>query len=76
MTLYTYSVVRTNPMPPFADGVPYVAAVVDLEEGPRLTTNILDCEPEDVEVGMRVEAVFEDLGPESLVQFRPRSQGA
>jgi len=39
-TLYTYSVVHVNDLPPFHERVPYVAAIVELEEGPRVMTNI------------------------------------
>ena len=43
-TLYTYSIVRRNDLPPFGERVPYVAAVVDLEEGPRMMTNVEGCD--------------------------------
>ena len=39
-TLYTYSVVHVNDLPPFNERVPYVAAIVELDEGPRVMTNI------------------------------------
>ena len=39
-TLYTWSVVHQNDLPPFNKRVPYVAAVVDLVEGPRMMTNV------------------------------------
>src|SRR5688572_31804507 len=41
-TLYTFSIVRRNDLPPFDERVPYVAAVVDLEEGPRMITEVVD----------------------------------
>ncbi|MER7403907.1 OB-fold domain-containing protein [Streptomyces sp. NPDC000070] len=40
-TLYTWSVVHRNDLPPFADRTPYVAAVVDLAEGPRMMTEVV-----------------------------------
>ena len=43
-TLYTWSVVHQNDLPPFNERVPYVAAVVDLAEGPRMMTNVVGCE--------------------------------
>lgn len=44
----------------------------ELEEGPRLTTNIVECAIEDVRIGMAVEAVYEDVdGEVTLVLFRP-----
>jgi uncharacterized OB-fold protein len=50
--------------------LPFVVAIVELEEGPRLTTNIIDCSPEAVSVGLPVEVSFEDVGPETLIHFR------
>src|SRR3954471_10510080 len=61
-TLYTWSVVYLNDLPPFPERVPYVAAVVDLEEGPRVMTNIVDCDFDDLTVGMPLVAQFRDVG--------------
>jgi len=70
-TLYTDSVVRMNPMPPLADGVPYVAAVVDLEEGPRLMTRLVD-DPESVSIDMQLSARFATVDDdEGMVVFGP-----
>lgn len=57
-SVYTYSVVRQNQMPAFAAAVPYVVAYVELEEGPQLLTNIVDCDPESVSIGMPVRVDF------------------
>src|SRR5580658_7841361 len=51
-TLYTWSVIYNNDMPPFRDRVPYVAAIVDLAEGPRMMTNVVDCPFDELQVGM------------------------
>lgn len=72
-TVYSYTVDRVGHDPAQRSIVPLVVAIVELEEGPRLTTRIVGCEPEDVSVGMPVEVTFEDLGKESLILFRPRS---
>ena len=56
--VYTYSVVRQNQMPRFRDAVPYVVAYVQLEEGPQLLTNIVDCDPDVVSIGMPVRVDF------------------
>ena len=48
-----------NPM--MADRVPYVLALVDLEEGVRMATNIVGCDPADVHVGMAVRVDWEAL---------------
>lgn len=71
-TLYTWSVVHRNDLPPFPDRVPYVAAVVDLAEGPRMMTNVVDCEFDALRIGMELEAVFHPTSDEvTIVQFRP-----
>ncbi len=71
-TLYTWSVVYRNDLPPFHERVPYVAAVVDLAEGPRMMTNVVDCEFDQLEVGMALDAVFHPTSDEfTIVQFRP-----
>jgi len=55
--------------------VPYAVVQVELEEGPRLTTNLLECDLADIKIGMPVEATYEDITEEiTLVQFRPRSR--
>jgi hypothetical protein len=57
-TLYTWSVVHRNDLPPFGDRVPYVAAVVELAEGPRMMTEIAGCPPERLRVGMELRVAF------------------
>ena len=59
-TVYTFTVARRPTHPAFADRVPYVIAVVELDEGPHVTTNIVDCDPEQVAIGMPVEVRFEE----------------
>ena len=73
-TVYSYTVARRATHPAFADRVPYVIAIVELAEGPRMTTNVVGCSPDDVHVGMAVQATFEDLDDEiALVNFEPAS---
>jgi uncharacterized OB-fold protein len=68
--VYSYTIVRRASARSFADG-PYVLAIVQLEEGPRLTTNIVG-PPEKVRVEMPVEVFFDDVTPEhTLVKFKP-----
>lgn len=61
-TLYTWSVVHRNDLPPFGSRVPYVAAVVDLAEGPRMMTEVVDCEESELRIGMALEVAFRDAG--------------
>jgi uncharacterized OB-fold protein len=78
-TVYTFSTVRVNDLPPFGDKVPYTVAIVELDEGPRLMTNLVDCEPEDVRIGMPVEVTFREqagAGEFTLAMFRPVPSGS
>ncbi|HZR82711.1 MAG TPA: Zn-ribbon domain-containing OB-fold protein [Candidatus Binatia bacterium] len=60
--------------PGFAAEVPYPVAIVQLEEGPRITSNVVGCARDAIRIGMPVEAVFEDVSPDvTLPKFRPRS---
>ena len=71
-TLYTYSVVRRNDLPPFGEKVPYVAAVVDLDEGPRAMTNVVGCGFDEIEVGMPLQVDFEPISDDFTIPvFRP-----
>jgi uncharacterized protein len=56
---------------------PYVVAIVDLDEQPalRLTTNVVDCEPDAVTIGMRVEVLFEQHDDVWIPLFRPAASG-
>lgn len=71
--LFSY-VINHRPPKGFEDKTPYAIAVVELEEGPRMMTNITECEqtPEALELDMALEVVFEDISDEiSLPKFRP-----
>jgi uncharacterized OB-fold protein len=75
-TLYTYSTVYANDLPPFRDRLPYVAAIVELAEGPRVMTTIEGAQPDGLRVGMAVTASFRPVDaddPESpyLTVFSP-----
>jgi uncharacterized OB-fold protein len=74
--LYTYTVTPTAFHPYWADKVPYVVAVVQLNEQPglRLMTNIVDCPEESLRVGLPVEVAFKEAAPGlTLPVFRPGS---
>ncbi|MFJ8816304.1 Zn-ribbon domain-containing OB-fold protein [Amycolatopsis thermoflava] len=71
-TLYTYSVVYLNDLPPFRERLPYVAAMVELEEGPRLMTTVVGCDPGELRIGMALAVDFQPLTDElSTPVFRP-----
>jgi hypothetical protein len=70
--LYTWTLIYQRYHPGFAEDIPYNVAIVELEEGPRLVTNIMGCSNEDLRIGMKVEVVFEDVtGEIALPKFRP-----
>lgn len=71
-TLYSFGVMHQQYHPAFAEVIPYNYAVVELEEGPRLVTNIVECANEELRTDMPVEAVFDPVSEETtLVRFRP-----
>ena len=54
--------------------MPYVFAFVDLDEGVRLVTNIVDCDPDAVRIGQRVQARFETIDDDhTVVLFAPEA---
>lgn len=76
-TVYTYSTVYMNDLPPFNEQLPYITAAVDLAEGPRMVTRLIDIAEEDLSIGMAVEAVFVDLDDQTtIVHFRPSATRA
>lgn len=71
--VFSWIVVR-HPIPAdvYKDEVPYVVALVDLDEGPRMSTNIVDCVPESIKDGMPVEVAFKQVSDAiTLPLFRP-----
>ena len=58
--ILTYTVIHVAP-DGFEKQVPYVVAIVKLKEGTSLTAQIVDCEPNDVKIGQKVEAVFRKI---------------
>ncbi len=74
-TLYTYTIARRPTAPDFAGEEPQIIAVVELDEGPRLTTTLVNVREDAIRVGMRVRPVFEDvLGTETtLLRYEPAS---
>ena len=57
-TVWSFTVTQQNRTPGFADDVPYALALVELEEGVKMFTNIVECDPKDVSIGMPVEVTF------------------
>lgn len=73
-TVYSYTVNRRGvaDMSAYREAGVYVLAYVELDEGPRIMTNIVDCDPDSVRIGQKVELVFHDTGEgTALARFRP-----
>ena len=72
-TVFSVVVMHQAYHPGFAAEVPYAVVVVELDEGPRLISNVVGVEPHAITIGMPVEVVFENVSPEvTLPKFRPR----
>jgi uncharacterized OB-fold protein len=73
-SIYSFTVNRRGQadLPDYRDAGTYVLAYVELDVGPRVMTNIVDCDPDAVRIGQAVEVVFHDTGQGSaLPRFRP-----
>ena len=73
-SLFTYGIVHRPPHPGFMAEVPFVTAIVELEEGPKMATNIVmdDPTPEKLQIGMSLEVVFEDITDDiAIPKFKP-----
>jgi uncharacterized protein len=57
-SIYTYSVLRR--------GIPYAIGFVTLDEGPRMMTNFVDCDLDDLKIGQRVKVVFKKTGEQDI----------
>jgi uncharacterized OB-fold protein len=76
-TVYAHTVIHAPPEG-FESFSPYAVAIVQLNEGPKVTSQVVDCKPEDVYIGMSVEACFRklrDQGHDGIIvygfKFRP-----
>ena len=70
-TLYSWTVAHPPLLPYFAERAPWPVVAVELEEGPRLITNLVDVPAEGYEIGMPLQVDFEDAGEDvTLVVFR------
>jgi uncharacterized OB-fold protein len=70
-TIYSFVNYHRAWHPAYQDKIPYNVALIDLDEGPRLISNVIGCKLEDVKIGMRVEVVYDDRDEYTLPQFRP-----
>ena len=70
-TIFTWTVVRRALHPAFDDSVPYAPTGVEMQEGVRLLSTLVDVDPADLEIGMEVEVIFDAVTPEiTLPRFK------
>ena len=76
--VHTFCIQHVGPVPGFREAVPFVTAIVELEEGPRLMTILVDVEPDPgaVACDMAVEVAFADVDGQALPLFRPAHTAA
>jgi uncharacterized OB-fold protein len=68
--LYSYTVAHRPVAPHFADAVPHIIAVAQWDEGPRFATEIVNVDPAELRVGMRIQPVFVDVPDEGITLLR------
>jgi hypothetical protein len=69
--VYSYTIARRGAGPAFAEDAPYVVALIDLDEGVRMLSNIINIDVDEVRCDMPVEVVFEQVGDMKLPKFQP-----
>ena len=72
-SIFSWVIVHQSQHPAFNPDAPYNVVIVELEEGPRLHSNLVECDPGAIRIGMPVEVVFDKINDEiTLPKFRPR----
>lgn len=70
--VYSYTIIHLNKAPAFVNDTPYTVVIVQLEEGPRILSNIVDIALTDVRVDLPVTVVFDTINEQiTLPRFRP-----
>ena len=73
--VYSYVIYHLAYHPSYKDDIPYAVAIIQLDEGPRMESNITDCKLEDIKIDMPVEVYFDDVTENiSLPKFKPTAQ--
>jgi uncharacterized OB-fold protein len=76
-TIYSYTIIHQNKSPEFGHDTPYNVAIVQLEEGPRLLSNIVDIEVTDLKVDLPVTVIFDQVNETiAIPRFRPLREDA
>lgn len=72
--VWTFSIHHMGPTKAYKEDGAYVVALVELDEGVKMMSNIVECDVNDVKIGMEVEVIFDDVTEEvTLPKFRPVS---
>ncbi|HXA30915.1 MAG TPA: Zn-ribbon domain-containing OB-fold protein [Acidimicrobiales bacterium] len=75
-TVYTFTVIRQQGAEPFKGEVPYVVAMIALDEGPMMMGNVTGCPPDDVSIGLVVQAYSVEVEPGvGVVYWEPAQDG-
>jgi uncharacterized OB-fold protein len=70
--VWTYAIHHMGPSKAYKGDPPYVVALIELEEGVKMMSNVIDVDVNDVHVGMEVEVVYDDVTDEvTLPKFKP-----
>jgi uncharacterized OB-fold protein len=73
--IYSVSVVRRAPHPAYADAIPYSVAIVELDEGVRMMTNVVTDDVDALAIGQPVVAVFDRIADDqAILRFRPTTE--
>ncbi len=69
--ILSYSIVHDS-SPAFKREIPYVMALIKLDEGPSITAQVVDCNPDEVDIGRRVHMVFRKIredGKNGIIEY-------
>ena len=73
--VYSWTIIYPPVLPAFEDKTPYNVVLVQLDEGIRMVSNLVDCDNDKIEIGMPVEVLFEKVSEDvTLPKFRPARQ--
>jgi uncharacterized OB-fold protein len=70
-TVFSFIVYHQGWLPGYRDAVPYNVAIIELDEGVRIISNVTGIAPDDLRIGQRVAVVYEDVAPDvTIPRFR------
>jgi len=70
--VHSLATLHFSPIEAYEGEAPYVVAVIELQDGPKMMANIVNCDPENVEIGDPVDINFEERDGQKIPQFEPR----